>query len=602
MDEITDELQREGVLAFETSFDALMASIRSKRDEIRAGWKPESTEAGTFREQLDEALVGLRKDRIMDRIWAKDHTVWKPDPGEIANRLGWLTSASDMMERIDEIEAFARGVRSDGFTQVLLLGMGGSSLAPEVFAKTFGSEPGWPSLAVLDSTDPGAVFRRAGELDPARTLFIVSSKSGTTVEIHSFFKFFYGWACERLGRERAGGHFAAITDSGSKLAEWAREFGFRQVFLNDPDIGGRFSALSFFGLVPAALTGFDVRKLLERAMTMAANCDAANCPVTGDNHGARLGAYLGRLAQLGRDKLTLITSPSIQHFGDWVEQLIAESTGKEGKGILPVLREAPGKPDVYGPDRLFVGLEAAGEPLRATFIRSLEDAGHPVEIFRLHDPYDLGGQFFLWMMATAVAGRFLGINPFDQPDVEAAKAGAREAVEAYRTSGRLPEETPALSFGGVDVYGSVKGRDTMGALENFLGEISPGGYIAVMAYVNATDETDILLQVFRTRLRDRYRVPVTVGYGPRFLHSTGQLHKGDSGRGFFIQITADCADDVPIPDAPGSTASSITFGTLEAAQAMGDRQALLGRGRRVIRLHLGPDIVGRLALLTEGIL
>ena len=335
---------------------------------------------------------------------------------------------------------------------------------------------------------------------------------------------------------------------------------------------------------------------------MAANCDAANCPVTGDNHGARLGAYLGRLAQLGRDKLTLITSPSIQHFGDWVEQLVAESTGKEGKGILPVLREAPGKPGVYGPDRLFVGLEAAGEPLRPTLICSLEDAGHPVEILRLHDPYDLGGQFFLWMMATAVAGRFLGINPFDQPDVEAAKAGAREAVEAYRTSGRLPEEKPALSYGGVDVYGSVKGKDTVSALESFLEEASPGSYIAVMAYVNATDETDILLQVFRTRLRDRYRIPVTVGYGPRFLHSTGQLHKGDGGRGYFIQITADGEEDVPIPDAPGAPASSITFGTLEAAQAMGDRQALLGRGRRIIRLHLGPDIVGRLALLTEGIL
>ncbi|MRR11648.1 hypothetical protein EG835_04075, partial [bacterium] len=543
-----------------------------------------------------------RRDRILDRIWAKDYTVWKPDPKEIANRLGWLTSASDMMERLDEIEAFAKGIRSDGFTRVLLLGMGGSSLAPEVFAKTFGSEPGWPTLAVLDSTDPGAVFRCAGQLDPAGTLFIVSSKSGTTVEILSFFKFFYNWACERLGKEKAGGHFAAITDPGSMLADLARQFGFRQVFLNDPDIGGRFSALSFFGLVPAALTGFDVKKLLERAMTMAANCDAANCPVTGDNHGARLGAYLGRLAQLGRDKLTLITSPSIQYLGDWVEQLIAESTGKEGKGILPVLREAPGKPDVYGPDRLFVGLEVAGEPLRATFIRSLEDAGHPVEIFRLHDPYDLGGQFFLWMMATAVAGRFLGINPFDQPDVEAAKAGAREAVEAYRTSGRLPEETPALSYGGVDVYGSVKGKDTVSALEGFLEDSAPGSYIAVMAYVNATDETDILLQVFRTRLRGRYRVPVTVGYGPRFLHSTGQLHKGDGGRGYFIQITADGEEDVPIPDAPGAAASSITFGTLEAAQAMGDRQALLGRGRRVIRLHLGPDIVGRLALLTEGIL
>jgi len=599
---VTEELQREGVLAFETSFDALMASIRSKRDEIRAGWKPESTEAGSLREQMEEALAGIRKDRIMDRIWAKDHTVWKPGPGEIANRLGWLTSASDMAERLDEIEAFAKGVRSAGFTQVLLLGMGGSSLAPEVFAKTFGSEPGWPTLAVLDSTDPATVLRLATQLDPERTLFIVSSKSGTTVEIHSFFKFFYGWACERLGREKAGGHFAAITDPGSKLEGLAREFGFRQVFLNDPDIGGRFSALSFFGLVPAALIGFDVRKLLERAMTMAANCDAANCPVTGDNHGARLGAYLGRLAQLGRDKLTVITSPSIQHFGDWVEQLIAESTGKEGKGILPVLREAPGKPDVYGSDRLFVGLEAAGEPLRETFIRSLEDAGHPVEIFRLHDPYDLGGQFFLWMMATAVAGSFMGINPFDQPDVEAAKVNAREAVKAYMASGKLPEEKPALSFGGVDVYGSVKGPDTVSALESFLEDTAPGSYIAVMAYVNATDETDILLQVFRTRLRDRYRVPVTVGYGPRFLHSTGQLHKGDGGRGFFIQITADDVEDIPIPDEPGGATSSITFGTLKAAQAMGDRQALAARGRRVLRLHLGPDIVGRLALLTEGIL
>jgi len=602
MSEITEELQREGVLSFETSFDALMASIRSKRDEIRAGWKPESTEAGTYREKIDEALAGLRDEHIMDRIWAKDHTVWKPDPKEIANRLGWLTSASDMIERLDEIEAFAKGVRSSGITQVLLLGMGGSSLAPEVFAKTFGSEPGWPTLSVLDSTDPSAVLRHAGMLDPARTLFIVSSKSGTTVEILSFFKFFYSWAVERLGGEKAGGHFAAITDPGSQLEQLARKYRFRQVFLNDPDIGGRFSALSCFGLVPAALIGFDVKKLLERALTMATNCDASNSPVEGDNHGARLGAYLGRLAQLGRDKLTLITSPSIQHFGDWVEQLIAESTGKEGKGILPVLREAPGKPEVYGPDRVFVGLEAAGEPLRATFIQSLEDAGHPVEIFRIHEPFDLGGQFFLWMMATAVAGRLLGINPFDQPDVEAAKVNAREAVKAYMASGRLPEEKPALSYGGVDVYGSVKGKDTVSALEVFLEGMAPGAYIAVMAYVNATDETDILLQVFRTRLRDRYKVPVTVGYGPRFLHSTGQLHKGDGGKGLFIQLTADDVEDVPIPDEPGSTASSITFGTLKAAQAMGDRQALLSRGRRVLRLHLGPDIVGRLALLTEGIL
>jgi len=601
MNEIADELQREGVLAFETSFDALMGSIRSKRDEIRAGWKPESTEAGSLRDRIDEGLAALRKDRVMDRIWAKDHTVWKPGPREIANRLGWLSSPVDMMERVDEIEDFARAVRSEGLTQVLLLGMGGSSLAPEVFAKTFGSAPGHPELAVLDSTDPGAVVRLAGRLDPARTLFLVSSKSGTTVEIHSFFKFFYQWAVERLGRDRAGRHFAAITDAGSALETLAREHGFSRVFLNDPDIGGRFSALAFFGLVPAALIGVDVRALLGKAATMAANCDASNCPVAGDNHGARLGAFLGRLAQIGRDKLTLVTSPSLQHFGDWVEQLIAESTGKEGKGVLPVLREAPGRPEVYGPDRLFVGLEAAGEPLRAAFIRSLEEAGHPVEIFRVRDPIDLGGQFFLWMMATAVAGRFLGINPFDQPDVEAAKKGAREAMEAFRASGRLPEDEPALSFGGVEVYGPVRGRDTMTALEGFLEAIPAGGYIAITAWLPPSDETDILLQIFRTRLRDRYRVPVTVGYGPRYLHSTGQLHKGDVGKGVFIQLTADSEEDIPIPDAPGSTAASLTFGILEAAQAAGDRQALLAKGRRVIRLHLGPDIGGRLALLTEGI-
>ena len=602
IDGITEGLQREGVLAFETSFDALMASIRSKRSEIRSGWAPESTEAGSFSAAIDEALAVLRKERIMSRIWARDYTVWKPEPAEIANRLGWLTSHADMLERLEDIEAFAKDIRDAGFTQVLLLGMGGSSLAPEVFAKTFGSRPGWPELSVLDSTDPSAVLRKATSLDTAGTLFIVSSKSGTTVEIHSFFTFFYGWVCGRLGRERAGGHFIAITDPGSALEGIARQYGFRRVFLNDPDIGGRFSALSFFGLVPAALIGFDVRALLEKAATMAANCDAGNCPVTGDNHGARLGAYLGRLALRGRDKLTLITSPGLQHFGDWVEQLIAESTGKEGKGILPVIREAPGKPELYGPDRVFVGLEVNGEPLPALFIRALKEAGHPVEILRVHEPGDLGGQFFLWMMATAVTGYFLGINPFDQPDVEAAKAMAREAVKAYQASGRLPEETPALSFGGVDVYGQVTGKDTVSALEGFLAGAVPGDYIALMAYVMPTDETDILLHVFRTRLRDRYRVPVTVGYGPRFLHSTGQLHKGDGGRGLFIQLTADSEEDIPIPDEPGAAASSMTFGVLEAAQAMGDRQALLAKGRRVLRLHLGPDIIGRLALLTEGIL
>jgi len=528
---------------------------------------------------VDAALSQMRAKRIVERIWAHDHTVWKPQPDEITNRLGWLHLPETMPAEVARLEAFAREIRAAGYTQALLLGMGGSSLAPELFSKTVGWVANPPYLAVLDSTDPGAVLAHANRLDPAHTLFIVSTKSGGTVETFSFFKFFYNWAADALGVERVGEHFVAITDPGSGLAATAETYRFRTTFLNDPNIGGRFSALSHFGLVPAALVGVDLRLLLERAGAMAAECRKAD-----DNPGLILGAVLGTLAQAGRDKVTFAISPAIASFGDWVEQLIAESTGKEGKGILPVVGEPLGGPGVYGDDRLFVHLKVADDTTHDAALQALEAAGHPVVRLALRDPYDLGGQFFLWEFATAVVGHLLGINPFDQPNVESAKALARRMVAEYKEKGSLPaiESAPL----------------TAEALDGFLAQGRPGDYIALQAYLQPTPETDAGLAALRLCLRDRYRLATTVGYGPRFLHSTGQLHKGDRGNGLFIQFTADDAQDVPIPDEAGAPASSITFGVLKAAQALGDRQALLDAGRRVIRFHLGSDGVKGLNRLT----
>ncbi len=530
---------------------------------------------------VDAALSQMRAKRIVERIWAHDHTVWKPQPDEIANRLGWLHLPETMPAEVARLEAFAREIRAAGYTQALLLGMGGSSLAPELFSKTVGWVANPPYLAVLDSTDPGAVLSHAARLDPAHTLFIVSTKSGGTVETFSFFKFFYNWVADVLGADKAGERFIAITDPGSDLAEIAERYRFRTTFLNDPNIGGRFSALAHFGLVPAALVGIDLHLLLERAREMAAECAKAD-----ENPGLILGAILDVMAQVGRDKVTFAISPAIASFGDWVEQLIAESTGKEGKGILPVVGEPLGAPEVYGDDRLFVHLKVADDETHDAALQALEAAGHPVVRLALRDPYDLGGQFFLWEFATAVAGHLLGINPFDQPNVESAKALARQMVAEYREKGTLPaiESAPL----------------TAEALDGFLAQGRPGDYIALQAYLQPAPETEAALAPLRLRIRDRYRLATTVGYGPRFLHSTGQLHKGDRGNGLFIQFTADDAQDVPIPDEAGAPASSITFGVLKAAQALGDRQALLDAGRRVIRFHLGDDVVKGLNPLTEG--
>ena len=583
---ITQKLLEEGVAAFAKSFDTLLGSVVKKREAILANEQRLSANLGIYQKIVNAALQEIKAHRIIQRIWQKDHTVWKPDSTEIRNRLGWLHTPEHMLSKIEEIGKFVEDVRADGYTDVLLLGMGGSSLAPEVFRRTFGVRDGFLDLAILDSTDPGAIAAHAARLDYRKTLFIVATKSGGTAETFSFFKYFYNQLSKELGQDETGKHFVAITDPRSQLAELSQKFNFRATFLNDPNIGGRYSALSYFGIVPSALVGIDLEKLLNRALTVACNCDGCNCPVEGDNLGGRLGVILGELAKAGRDKLTFVTSPAIAGFGDWVEQLIAESTGKDGKGILPVVTEPVGSPEVYGHDRLFVHLRLKGDDSYDAALRVLEATGYPVIRINLDDLYDLGGQFFLWEMATAVAGSRLGINPFDQPNVEAAKILARQMIGAYLENGSLPKsETAPL---------------TQESLLSFLSVAQPGDYVAIHAYVQPTLQTTKLLHSLGTQLRDRYGLATTIGYGPRFLHSTGQLHKGDGNKGFFIQFTSEAAQDVPIPDEAGQETSNISFGIVKLAQAIGDGQALRDAKRRVIQFHLGTDVTQGLLQLIKA--
>jgi glucose-6-phosphate isomerase len=529
-----------------------------------------------FRFVITSTLDKAKRKRIMERIWSRDHTVWKTNPAEITNRLGWLDIADRMKPELPKIKERAKKL-IDGHDQILLLGMGGSSLAPEVLFKTFGAAAGHPALALLDSTDPAAVLAWAEKLDPNRTLFLVSTKSGGTVETFSFMKYFFRWVSDKTGKP-AGPHFVAITDPGSGLEDAAKRFGFKDIFLSDPNIGGRFSALTPFGLVPAALIGADIDKLVDGAIAAAGRCmDVA------ENPGLFLGIVMAELAKAGLDKLTFFISPGIASFGDWVEQLIAESTGKEGRGILPVVGETAGSADTFGPDRVFVHLRLRGDETHSYQIAELIKARRPLLTIELDSIQELGGQFFLWEMATAVACHGLSINAFDQPNVESAKIGARKTMETFKTTGALPK-TEAPSWP----------KDLAG----FLTQSKPGDYIAVQAYLAATPDTDAALAGLRLSLRDRYKLAVTTGYGPRFLHSTGQLHKGDKGNGLFIQLTCDDLRDAPIPDEPDSRTSSISFGVLKAAQAMGDRQALLNVGRRVIQIHLGKDILGGIAAMA----
>lgn len=541
----------------------------------------EAVKLGSSLSRVQGALTDLGANRVIPRIWMHDYTVWDQHPAEITNRLGWLTAAGLTLGMLPQIQAFVEGVRADGYTHVLLLGMGGSSMAADVFSRVFGAAPGYLKLAVLDSTDAGAVLHYAETLDLQRTLFIVGTKSGGTAETLSAFKFFYNRLLDMLGRDLAGQHFVAITDPSSKLDTMATHLGFRETFRNDRNVGGRFSALTHFGVVPAALLGIDVARLLNRVKTMAMDCGPDIAPR--NNPGAWVGAVIGEMAKLGRDKLTFVMSPTLEPFGYWVEQLIAESTGKDGKGILPVVSEPVGPPDIYGEDRVFVYLRLEPEPTHDAAVAALEEAGHPVVRLDLADVYDLGGQYFLWGMATAVAGHLIGVQPFNQPNVEAAKVQARNLITAYQERGELPRgEAAPLS---------------QEALAAFLKQAQPGDYIALQAYVTPTPETDATLQRLCVALRERTRLAVTVGYGPRFLHSTGQLHKGDAGNGLFIQFTSDADPDVDIPIGPGALQSDITFGVLKMAQALGDFAALRQAGRRVVRFHLGTEVVQGLELL-----
>ena len=593
LDEVTDELLDEGVEKFATPFEDLMASIEEKVERVSAGWERLEMRLGEHQEVVSEALAEVAQDDVTDRIWQHDHTVWSSDSEEITNRLGWLHIARVMKESIPRLEELADSVRREGYTDVLLLGMGGSSRAAEVFGKSFGVEPGYLDLRVLDSTDPGAVLSHLERLDMTKTLFIVASKSGTTTETLSFFKFFYNEVLSVADEGTVGEHFVAVTDPGSQLEQMARRFSFRDAFLNDPNIGGRYSALSFFGLVPAALIGVDLERLLDSALAMASGCES--CVVTGNNPGARLGAALGQLVESGRDKATFAISSGIVSFGDWVEQLIAESLGKSGTGILPVVGEPLGPPEVYEADRVFVHLRLEGDESHDEALKELEGAGHPVIRLNLTDTYSLGEQMFLWEMAVAVVGHRMGIHPFNQPNVEASKVRARRMVEQYQKEGELPEgEASPVTPEALHAF--LEGTPATGSP-------APGSnqpYIALQAYVQPTIRTDAALLALRTQLRNRYGLTTTVGYGPSFLHSIGQLYKGDAGEGLFVQFTADTARDADIPDEAGGTDSGISFGVLESAQALGDREAMEDAGRRVIRFHLGDDVIGGLDRLAEA--
>lgn len=587
LDAVTEKLQAEGVDKFVQPFSALLGAVSKKRDAMRAEPQSMAAQLGGYQGRVDRALSAMAEARVIERIWARDHTVWNPSPDEITNRLDWLIIADEISGQLDEIRALVRDVQAEGYTHALLLGMGGSSLAPEVFALIFGAAAGHLDLKVLDSTDPGAVLNYERTLDPAHTLYIVSTKSGGTVETVSFFKYFYNRAAEAVGREAASAHFIAITDAGSGLEKLAQEYNFRHIFHNNPHIGGRYSALSHFGIVPAALLGVDIERLLARAQAMARGC-GPDMPVA-DNPGAWLGAILGEMARAGRDKVTFIISPPLEPFGGWVEQLIAESTGKEGRGIVPVVGERLGSAPVYAEDRLFVYLKLEGDDTHDVGATALEDSGQPVVRLTLRDVYDLGGQFFLWELAVAVAGARLEIQPFDQPNVESAKVVARRMVDAYISSGSLPDQTPALQADGLRIYGDIHADDLTGALRSFFAQGAVGDYIALQAYITPGPEADSRLATLQTRLRDRYRLATTVGYGPRFLHSTGQLHKGDRGNGLFLQFTNADEADTAIPDKAGESASAMSFGILKLAQALGDAEALRENHRRVMRIDLGAD-------------
>src|SRR5262245_7716139 len=528
---------------------------------------------------VQETMDILEAQDFLDRLWVKDATLWKGEVLSIRHRLGWLTSPTIMRGHIDDIKSFADEIRRLQFTHVVLLGMGGACLAADVFNLAFGSKMGVPDVVVLDSTDPAAVKQTLDRLALARTLFIVASKSGDTPEALALYEYFRG-QIEASSVPRSGIHFVAITDPGRPLDKIAAETGFRRTFLNPASIGARFSALSFFGLVPAALMGIDVKSLLDRAHARVEAC--GNTVSARDNAAVRLGGALAGLAKAGRDKVTLVLSRKLRGLGPWIEQLLAESLAKDGRGIVPVDDEPLGSPVVYGKDRVFVAITLDGDDLAEPYLGALEEAGHPVIRIPIQDPLEIGAEFFRWELATAAAGVALGVNPFDEPDGARVRENISALLSAWRKTRRLPEWPVDAEENGLVLMTNtgMKSQSLSAGLVGFLGQAEPGDYIAIQAYLTPTADTWSRLQELRTVLRDRLKVATTVAYGPRYLHATSQLHMGGRPNGLFLQLTGDDKEDVPIPGA------GYGFATFKAAQALGDLQTLRDAGRRVVRVHL----------------
>ena len=570
---------------------------------MAAGINPQSF---SLPRELEDAAGAILEEWAasgkVSRLWARDASLWTG--ADEAKWLGWLSIVAEQEKNANRFTKFAEEVADAGFSYALLLGMGGSSLCAEVFRKTFGKKEGFPELHVLDSTDPAQIKSIENRIDLTKTLFFVSSKSGTTLEPNIFKQYFFERVRQAVADDEVSKRFVAITDPGSKLRQAAESDQFRKIFLGVPSIGGRYSALSDFGLAPAAAMGVNVPQFLDRTNEMIGACGPDVPPR--NNPSVILGAILGAAHKQGRDKVTIIASPGIYDLGAWLEQLLAESTGKNGKGLIPVDRESLSSPETYGDDRVFVYVRLAGDPdasLDAP-VDALEDAGQPVVRIFVTDVYNLGQEFFRWEFATAVAGSIIGINPFDQPDVEASKVATRKLTEEYERSGSLPAETPIFEGEGIklfadernakDLNATVKDRSLSGYVKAHLDRLRPGDYFALLAYVEMNDANEAILRSARHAVRGRKRVATCLGFGPRFLHSTGQAYKGGPNTGVFLQITCDDAIDLPVPG------QKYAFGIVKAAQARGDFEVLAERGRRALRVHLGADVPAGLAKLKAA--
>lgn len=606
MKDVTDKLLDEGVRLFADAFDKLLKAVEQKYKGVttakinRQTYKLPEHLAAAVNQSLDDWQANGK----VRRLWARDATLWTG--ADESEWLGWLGVTQGEMIHRRHLTDIAAEVRGAGFSHALLLGMGGSSLCPEVMKMTFGQRDDYPELYVMDSTDPAQIKSVESKVDLAHTLFIVSSKSGSTVEPNIFKQYFYERVKQVVGDDKAGERFIAITDPGSKLQRGAEGDRFRRIFYGVPSIGGRYSALSDFGLVPSAIMGVDVSDFLSRTEEMVQAC--ASCVPAQENPGVVLGNVLGALARNGRDKVTIITSHGIRDLGAWLEQLLAESTGKEGKGLIPVDRERLGQPDVYGDDRVFVylRLESAPDAKQDAAVDALERAGQPIVRIFIDEIEDLGEEFFRWEMATAVAGSIIGINAFNQPDVEASKVATRNLTTQYEETGTLPPETPVFIENGIKLFTDEKNAEALAQavgkkqsldayLRAHLNRLTAGDYFALLAYVEMNDAHEEQLQAMRHAVRDRKRVATCLGFGPRFLHSTGQAYKGGPNTGVFLQITCDDAEDLAVPG------QKYTFGVVKAAQARGDFQVLVERDRRALRVHLGPDVEAGLSALQSAI-